>query len=136
MATRTANVPRLLPGLRALPARRSRPQIGVRQIAWLLLAVLMFFTLIYSRVFLDGAAFEIATLERAVEMQEARFDELRLEVAQLESPQRIFQEAQGMGMELPDEARTVYAPLPHVAEGIDEIEAGGSALLLATLGAE
>ena len=136
MATRTAPAPGLRPGLRVLPGKGIRPQVGVRQLAWLVLAVLMFFTLIYSRVFLDGAAFEIAVLETAIEEQEARFDELRLEVAELESPQRIFQEAESMGMQLPAEARTVYAPMPELADGVDEIEAGETALLLATLGAE
>jgi hypothetical protein len=87
-------------------------------------------------VFLDGAAFEIANLEKAVEVQEARFDELRLQVAQLESPQRIFQEAEKMGMQLPAQTRTVYAPMPLEANGVDEFEAGESALLLATLGAK
>lgn len=136
MATRTAPAPRLQKGLRVLPGKSARSAIGWRQLAWLGLAILMFFTLIYSRVFLDGAAFEIANLEKAVEVQEARFDELRLQVAQLESPQRIFQEAEKMGMQLPAQTRTVYAPMPLEANGVDEFEAGESALLLATLGAK
>lgn len=136
MATRTAPAPRIRPGLRVLPGRQARSSIGWRQLAWLLLAVAMFFTLIYSRVFLDGAAFEIANLEKAVDVQEARFDELRLEVAQLEAPQRIFEEAQRMGMELPGEARTIYAPMPEMTEEIGELDVGETALLLATLGAE
>lgn len=134
MAARTAPV--RLPGsrLRVIPGR-SQARIGLRQLAWLLLAVAMFFLLIYSRIFLDRAAFQISSLESQISEQEARFDELRLEVAQLESPQRIYAEAVRMGMVLPEEGRTVYAPMPVAFDETRQLDASDSTLLLATVGA-
>ncbi len=136
MATRTA--PAWLPRsrLRVLPGRSRNPaRIGVRQLGWLAVAIAMFFALIYSRIFLDQAAFEITTLEGLISEQETRFDELRLEVAQLESPQRIYAEAQRMGMVLPEEARTVYAPMPVLEDEIGELASVGTRPLIATVGA-
>ena len=135
MATRTAPVSAGRSGLRVLPGRRAVSHVGLRQAVWLLLAVAMFFTLIYSRIFLDRAAFEITRLEGQISEQEARFDELRLEVAQLESPGRIFVEAERMGMVLPDQGRTVYAPMPVPADERAELASSDSAPLLATVGA-
>jgi cell division protein FtsL len=134
MAARTA--PARLPrsGLRVIPGRNPA-RIGLRQLAWLLLAVAMFFLLIYSRIFLDRAAFQITSLESQISEQETRFDELRLEVAQLESPQRIYAEALRMGMVLPEEGRTVYAPMPLASDDQGQLEASDSTLLLATVGA-
>lgn len=136
MAARTA--PARVPGtgLRVIPGRSRNPaRLSIRQLAWLLLAVAMFFALIYSRIFLDSAAFELTKLEGLISEQESRFDELRLEVAQLESPQRIYAEAQAMGMVLPEEGRTVYAPMPVAADEIGELASAGSTPLLATMGA-
>ena len=135
MATRTAPIPAGRSGLRVIPGRRQASQIGLRQLAWLLLAVAMFFSLIYSRIFLDRAAFEITRLESQISEQEARFDELRLEVAQLESPRRIYAEAERMGMVLPDQGRTVYAPMPAPSDDLSEMASSGSTPLLATVGA-
>ena len=135
MATRTAPIPAGRSGLRVIPGRREAPRIGLRQLAWLLLAVGMFFALIYSRIFLDRAAFEITRLEGQISEQEARFDELRLRVAQLESPRRIYSEAERMGMVLPDQGRTVYAPMPVPSDVLSELVSSDSTPLLATVGA-
>jgi hypothetical protein len=40
-----------------------------------------------------------------------------------------------MGMVLPDEGRTVYAPMPEPADEINQLAASGSTPLLATVGA-
>jgi len=136
MAARTApaRIPRS--GLRVIRGRSRNPaRIGIRQVGWLLVAIAMFFALIDSGIFLCGAAFEINAREGVTSQQEARFDELGLEVAQLESPQRIFAEAERMGMVLPDEGRTVYAPMPEPADEINQLASSGSTPLLATVGA-
>jgi cell division protein FtsL len=136
MAARTAPARLPKPRLRVIPGRARNPaRVGVRQVAWLLLAVAMFFALIYSRIFLDRAAFQISSLESQISEQESRFDELRLAVAELESPQRIYAEAERMGMVLPEEARTVTAPMPVPEDDIGELASTGSAPLLATVGA-
>lgn len=138
MATRTApaRLPRL--PLRVIPGRtspRAARSIGVRQLGGLALAIAMFFALIYSRVALDRAAFQITTLDGQISEQEGLFDELRLAVAQLESPQRIYAEAEQMGMVLPDEGRTVSAPMPVPTDEIGELASSDSGPLLATVGA-
>ena len=115
MATRTAPTRVLRSPLRVIPGRpAARPAVRVsfRQLIGLGLAIAMFFALIYSRIALDRAAFQIDTLDGLISEQEGRFDELRLQVAQLESPQRIYHEAQLMGLVLPTEGRTVTAPMP------------------------
>jgi len=138
MAARTApaRIPRSR--LRVIPGRtKSRPvtRVGARQLVGLALAIAMFFALIYSRIALDRAAFQITTLDGQISEQESRFDELRLAVAQLESPQRIFAEAERMGMVLPAEGRTVFAPMPPQIDEIGELVASESGPLLATVGA-
>ena len=136
MAARTAPARAPGAGLRVIPGRSQSPaRLSIRQLAWFFLAVAMFFALIYSRIFLDSAAFELTSLEGLISEQESRFDELRLEVAQLESPQRIYAEAQAMGMVLPEEGRTVYAPMPATTDEIGELASTGSTPLLATVGA-
>jgi cell division protein FtsL len=136
MAARTAPARALGIGLRVIPGRSHNPaRLSLRQLTLLTMAVAMFFALIYSRIFLDSAAFELTNLEGLISEQESRFDELRLEVAQLESPERIYAEAQAMGMVLPEEGRTVYAPMPVATDEIGELALAGSTPLLATLGA-
>jgi len=138
MAARTApaRIPRSR--LRVIPGRtkvRPATRVGARQVVGLSLAIAMFFALIYSRIALDRAAFQITTLDGQISEQESRFDELRLAVAQLESPQRIYAEAQRMGMVLPAEGRTISAPMPAQIDEIGELVASESGPLLATVGA-
>jgi hypothetical protein len=66
-------------------------------------------SLIYSRVLLDRSAFVLDDLEARIEATEARYWELRLEVARLESPQRVVRAAEGMGLVYPSSRRTVEA---------------------------
>ena len=133
MASRVAPAPANRPGLRVITGP-VRVKLQVRQLIWLLLAVALFFALIYSRVAPDGAAFQLAALETSIEQQEAEFDELRLQVAQLESPQRIYAEAEQMGMILPPTGRTLFAPMPVPADEIGELAGVDTPTLLATLG--
>lgn len=133
MASRVAPAPTTRPGLRVITGP-IRARLELRQLAWLLLAVALFFALIYSRVILDRAAFQLTSLETSIEQQEAQFDELRLQVAQLESPQRIYAEAERMGMILPPAGRTLFAPMPVATDEIGELAGVETPTLLATLG--
>lgn len=133
MASRVAPAPLKSPGLRVITSP-VKVRLQARQFAWLLLAVALFFALIYSRVYLDRAAFQLTSLETSIELQEAEFDELRLLVAQLESPQRIYAEAQKMGMVLPPTGRTLFAPMPVATDEIGELAGVDAPTLLATLG--
>ncbi|MDH3730358.1 MAG: hypothetical protein OES13_04435 [Acidimicrobiia bacterium] len=89
-----------------------QPVRRVRLRGWVvftLAAVLAFMSLIYSRVLLDRSAFELDDLDRQIGATESRYWELRLEVARLESPQRVIRAAEGMGLVLPTARLTVEA---------------------------
>lgn len=88
---------------------RARPRLR----GWLtftLLVVAAFLALIYSRVTLDRSAFVLQELEQQTAEAEARYWELRLEVARLEAPDRIVRAAEGLGLVYPDSRTTVTAP--------------------------
>ncbi len=133
MVSRLAPAPAIRPGLRVISGS-VRVRVQLRQLGWLLLAVALFFALIYSRVHLDRAAFQLTTLETSIEQQEAEFDELRLQVAQLESPERIYAEAETMGMILPPTGRTLFAPMPVPTDEIGDLAGADAPTVLATLG--
>lgn len=109
-------------GLRVLNGRRlPRPKVGM-WIIYTAFAVLAFFALIYSRTALDGSAFELDQIERQISEQEDRYQQLRLEVARLASPERIIPAAEEMGLVFPAEVTTVTATGVIVAQegSIDE----------------
>ncbi len=133
MASRLAPAPAIRPGLRVI-SESVRVRVQFRQLGWLFLAVALFFALIYSRVHLDRAAFQLTTLETSIEQQEAEFDELRLQVAQLESPERIYDEAETKVMILPHTGRTLYSPMPSQTDEIRDLSGNDAPTLLATLG--
>lgn len=89
-------------------SRRRRPRLR----GWLLFTVLVvvaFLALIYSRVTLDQSAFVIEDLERQMAEEETLYWDLRLEVARLESPERIVRAAEGLGLVYPEARTTVTA---------------------------
>ena len=69
--------------------------------------LIAFFLLIYSRIALDNSAFLLEDVSRQIELEEARYWELRLEVARLQDPDRITGLAEEMGMVYPDTINTV-----------------------------
>ena len=89
-----------------------RPVRRLRLRGWVvftLAAVLAFMALIYSRTLLDRSAFVLDSLEGEIEAAETRYWEMRLEVARLESPQRVIRAAEGMGLVYPSSRQTVEA---------------------------
>ncbi len=66
--------------------------------------VLAFFAIIFSHARLTQSSFELEELRQQIDAEQARFEELRLEVASLSSPARIGPEAERLGMVLPDPA--------------------------------
>jgi len=108
-AARPLAVP-VRPPLRVVigPQTRRSPRLS----GWLLLTVTVltaFLLLIYSRIALDRSAFVLAEIAQQMELEEARYWDLRLEGAHLRSPDRITRMARNMGMVYPDEVRTVAA---------------------------
>jgi len=66
--------------------------------------ILAFFAVIFSHARLTESSFQIEELRQSIDIEQARFEELRLEVARLSSPARIGPEAERLGMILPDPA--------------------------------
>ena len=71
------------------------------------LVIALFFAMIYLRIALDRSAFELDELERTIELEESRTLDLRLEIAELQDPIRIANEAERLGMTHPEERRTI-----------------------------
>ena len=100
-----------------------RPVRQLRLRGWVvftLAAVVAFMALIYSRTLLDRSAFVIDDLEGQIEASETRYWDLRLEVARLESPQRVIRAAEGMGLVYPSERQSVQVTA--VGEGSGEVD--------------
>jgi cell division protein FtsL len=91
---------------------------------WFLLTLTVtvaFFLLIYSRIALDRSAFVLEEVERMIEVEEARYWELRLQAAELRSPGRITELAGEMGLVYPEEVRTIEVPgVPLGAAGVED----------------
>jgi cell division protein FtsL len=82
------------------------PRVG----AWLLLTVTVlaaFFLLIYSRIALDRSAFDLQGIEQQMSIEESRYWDLRLQMADLQAPERIVERAAQMGMVYPTTVQTI-----------------------------
>lgn len=92
-----------------LPPPRSRAQLR----PWVIFAVVVivaFFALILSRVWLDRNGFELDDLEQEIAIEEARLRDLRVEVAQLQDPDRITAVATAIGLVYPQERIEIEVP--------------------------
>ncbi len=95
-------------------AGRRRPNLG----AWVLFTMLsigLFFALIFSRIALDAPAMEMHDITTQIEAEKSHFQELRLEVASLQAPDRILPRAEELGLVKPDDVRLVVADLDQAA---------------------
>lgn len=90
------------------PRSRRRRLGGVLGMVFTVAAV--FFLMVSSRVALDRSAFVLEDVARQIEAEEARYWDLRLQVAELQSPERIAGLAEEMGMVYPIEIRRVEVP--------------------------
>ncbi len=111
MTTRPVVLPAPTPGLELVVDRKLRvPRIR----SWLIftLAVIAaFFLLIYSRIALDRSAFDLKDIEEQIAVEETRYWNLQLDVARLDSPQRIMEAATEMGLVYPSEVRKLTVPI-------------------------
>ncbi len=102
-----------IPAAATVSRRRLRVVTGARvgrirvfpAAVMILALVLAFFAIIFSHARLTESSFELEELSHAIEVEQARFEELRLEVARLSSPARIAPAAERLGMVLPDPAQ-------------------------------
>ncbi|MFQ5426064.1 MAG: hypothetical protein ACE5EV_03180 [Gaiellales bacterium] len=91
---------------------------------WVMLGVVLvsaFLVSVYARIALDRRAFIATDVERQIQVEEARYWDLRLQVTELQSPERIAERASEMGMVYPDTVGTVVVPgLGGPGPGVDE----------------
>jgi hypothetical protein len=100
------------------PARGFHVVIGPRSRrhrtgAWIGLSFIvaaLFFVMISTRVALDRNAFVLSDIRGQIASEESRYWELRLRVAELQSPQRIAARAEALGMVYPTEIVTIEVP--------------------------
>lgn len=93
-----------------------RRPVARHWVVFTLLVVLAFFALIYSRTALDDSAFLVQQLESGIADEEARYWQLRLEVAELQAPDRIAEEAARLGLIYP-QGGPVPLDVPGVVRG-------------------
>lgn len=91
---------------------------------WVLLGAALavsFLLIVYSRISLDRSAFVLESVEQRIAAEEARYWELRLDLVQLQSPERIAARAAEMGMVYPETVETIAVPgLGSPGPGVDE----------------
>ena len=95
-----------------------------KQRYWVLLGVSLaaaFLVSIYARIALDRSAFVVTDIEARSSVEEARYWDLRLQVSELQAPERISGLASEMGMVYPETVRTIDVPgLGGPGPGVDE----------------
>lgn len=109
------------PGRATVDVKRVAHSPGMR--TWFLFTVVVvvaFFALIYSRIALDGSAFELRELQNQIEIEQSQYWTLRAQVAELQAPDRILAEAGRMGLVYPQEVipLEVFLP-PHEGPVVD-----------------
>jgi cell division protein FtsL len=67
------------------------------------IGLVLFFGVIYARVFLDKSAFDIADLQNQITTQQQFNQQLRMEVSDLQAPGRVFATAIDMGLIHPEQ---------------------------------
>jgi cell division protein FtsL len=76
-----------------------------------LIGVAAFLGLGFARTSLDRSAFELDRLNRQIVEQEALNEQLRLEIARMESPARIAPLAEELGLVIPENTRQLLVDL-------------------------
>jgi len=84
------------------------------------LVVAIFFAMIYLRIAMDRSAFELDVINDEINLEQSRTLDLRLELAQLQDPQRIAAQAAEIGLVYPEEQITLMVEGERVRADIDE----------------
>lgn len=95
------------PSAARLRVIQGKPFVRPKAWGWMVIAfvsVALFFGLIIANTALDRSAFELEEIRSEIVAQQERFDQLRLDVARLRSPERIQPLAEELGMVYPDPA--------------------------------
>lgn len=94
-------------GLRVVHGRRKGRPVVTPFLAFVLIVLVALFGIVFARTALDQGAFDLAELNRSLVEAGTENTRLRLEVARLESPNRVAPLAEQMGMVFPTERDTV-----------------------------
>jgi cell division protein FtsL len=86
--------------------RRGSPRI-VPLLFFTALVVAIFFAMIYLRIAMDRSAFELDAVNDQITLERSRTLDLRLELAQLQDPQRIATQAAQIGLVYPEDQITL-----------------------------
>jgi cell division protein FtsL len=89
--------------LRVLSGRRTRRPTVAPWLMFSLVAVISFLGLVMTRTALDRSAIDLASLERRIAEATTYNQQLKLEIARLESPARVVPLAGEMGMVYPEQ---------------------------------
>lgn len=111
--------------IRILRGRKiTRPSIAPWMVM-VLIGVLAFLGLGFARTSLDRSAFELAELDRAIARESALNEQLRLELARLESPARIAPLAEELGLVIPSDTNQLLVDLDPVYPLLAGLEGEG-----------
>ncbi|MDP8959253.1 MAG: hypothetical protein M3N51_08660 [Actinomycetota bacterium] len=110
MTARPASLGGSRPRLRLVPGGAARLPKLAPWVMFTMAVLTAFFGLILSRTALDRTAFVLEELKGQIAVETARYQSLRLEVARLQSPQRVLPAAEEMGLVFPSQVQTVTAP--------------------------
>ena len=86
---------------------------------FVVVVIAVFFVMIFLRIALDETAFELETIQRQISVEESRQRDLRLELAELQDPLRIKNEATRLNLTYPDK---------RVAVMVDDLGGGSTEL--------
>jgi len=113
-------------GLRVLKGKRLRKPSLAPWMIMVLIAIFAFLGLGFARTSLDRSAFDLAELDRAIDVQLAINEQLRLEVARLENPARIAPLADQMGLVLPSDTKQLLVNLDEPSAVVAEGDGSGA----------
>lgn len=99
-------------------ARRRAPRI-LPLAFFVVVVIAVFFVMIFLRIALDKTAFELETIQRQISVEESRQLDLRLELAELQDPLRIKNEATRLNLTYPD--KRVAVVVDDLVEGSTEL---------------
>ncbi len=109
-----------------MAGRRLIPQ----QVAFFAGAILAVSVLVLGIVSLQAVlsetSFEMRELSRRATQLQSEYSRLKLQVAELSSPERIAREARSLGLTIPTQIRTLSVELPSERERREPLSAGPS----------
>ena len=92
------------------------------------LVIAIFFSMIYLRIAMDRSAFELDSVNDQITLERSRTLDLRLELAQLQDPQRIATRAAQIGLVYPEEQITLIVTGASGSREVPQEDSGVDAL--------